>query len=81
MEILFGTIYSQILVDSWLPHIVISFFFFHCYCCLLPGLLFLRYLPLVVIGENFVVLIKDYSGDFDFGPWFFTPHVEGVFPR
>ena len=57
-DFFFEVIYSQILVDSWLPHIVRSFFFFHCYCCLLSGLLFSRYLPLVVTRKNFVVPLK-----------------------
>ena len=48
--------------------------FFHCYCRLLSGLLFSRYLLLVVP-------IKDYTVDFDFAPWFFTHHIERVFPR
>ena len=66
---------------DWSIFVEIFIIFSYCYCCLLSGLLFSRYLPLVVTRENFGVPIKDYSGDFVFGSWFFTPHIEGGFPH
>ena len=61
----------EAILNSWLLYIDLSIFL-HCYCHLLLRLLLSRYLPLVVTKENFVISIKYYSGNFDFGPCFCT---------